>query len=397
MKKIIRCVSAALSLLCAALLGIMLYGNLTLPDHFSTVSGEIDVGALFSAESPRESVSTFSAGGNGDTRLDYTVKLMHVLPVKTVSVKVAERRYLAVGGELVGVRLKTEGVLVVSTEKFTDVTGAEADPAGEAGVKKGDIVLSVNGQKITENEVLTKALEESGGTPVLLTIRRNGTQTTLALTPRKTAATGLYKGGLWVRDSTVGVGTLTFSDPATGSVAALGHGIYDADTKALMPLMAGEICTATVSSVKKGAVGTPGEITGVLGSSVLGSITENCEEGIFGDLYYMEGTPEYYPMATVSEVHTGPAEVICTVSGSEKQRYDIEITKVADRADSAKNMTIRVTDQTLLAQTGGIIQGMSGSPILQDGMLVGAVTHVFVNDPKSGYGIFAENMMDCMD
>ena len=395
MKKIIKGFSVMLSLFCAAVLGAAVYGNLTLPDSYSTVNGVIDVGALFSAENQTpDLMNTFAENTDGATEMDYTVKLMHVIPVKTVSVKLEQRKYLALGGELVGVRLKTEGLLVVSTERFADETGEIVNPAGDAGIKKGDILLSVNGREITENGVLTEAIEGSGGAPLRLLVRRDGAETTRFLTPYKTAATGLYKGGLWVRDSTVGVGTLTFSDLETGAIAALGHGIYDADTKSLLEISMGDICTATVSTIKKGAAGSPGEITGVLGSNVLGSISENSEEGIFGSLYYLEGEPELYPMATFSEVHTGPAQVVCTVTNGEKQTYDIEITKISDQKDSVKNMTLKVTDQTLLAETGGIVQGMSGSPILQDGMLVGAVTHVFVNDPKSGYGIFAETMLE---
>ena len=304
-----------------------------------------------------------------------------------------QRKYLALGGELVGLRLRTRGVLVVGTERFVSADGADVSPAADAGIKKGDLILDVDGQTVGSNESLTALISASGGRTLTVTYERDGKARQTRLTPQKTAATGSYKGGLWIRDATVGVGTLTFTDPVTGTLAALGHGVSDADTGELLQIADGEIRTATVSSVKKGKAGAPGEITGVIGGNTVGGITQNKTQGVYGELYYMDGEPELYPMATASEVHTGSAQIVCTVTDGEKQFYDIEITKLGSSASADKNMVLKVTDEALLRRTGGIVQGMSGSPIVQDGMLVGAVTHVLVSDPKCGYGIYAENML----
>ncbi len=393
MRKIWKTLSFASFILCALILCATFWGEKTLPDSYSAVDGKLQLQGFFTAVADPDTAAAFSAAESGETpELTYDVKLLGVIPVKTVSVRLLQRRYLAVGGELVGVTLKTEGVLVVGLEPFTAEDGKNVSPAADAGIRKGDTIRSVNGMPVENNDTLIAAIETSGGAPLSVGLERGSETLTVTLTPRKTGATGLYKSGLWVRDSTVGVGTLTFCDIENGRLAALGHGIYDTDTSGLMRVSAGDICTAEVASVKKGAAGAPGEITGLLGPNTLGSITENSDEGIFGDLCYMESEPELYPVATVSEVHTGGAQIVCTVTDGEKQTYDIEITKVNDR-DGDKNMTVKVTDDTLLSLTGGIVQGMSGSPILQDGMLVGAVTHVFVNDPKYGYAIFAETML----
>ena len=394
MKKFFKAFRLSSFFICMLILGLALWGEKTLPDSYSTVDGRLPLRDFFTARAAPDAAAAFSAEGcDKSESIAYEVKLWSVIPVKTVNVRIQQRRYLAAGGELVGVRLKTEGLLVVGTEPFAAADGGTADPAAAAGIRKGDTLLELNGTRIETNDALTSAIENSGGSPLSVTLQRDGKTQTVTLTPQKTAATGLYKGGLWVRDSTVGIGTLTYCDIENGCIAALGHGIYDADTEKLMRVSSGEICTATVSSVKKGAAGVPGEITGTLGPNTLGSITANSEEGVFGELYYMEGEPELYPVATASEVHTGGAQVICTVTDGQKQSYEIEITRISG-GGGEKDMTLKITDQALLAVTGGIVQGMSGSPILQDGMLVGAVTHVFVNDPKCGYGIFAETMLE---
>lgn len=397
MRNFWKILSAAAVALCAGLFALALWGAHTLPDSFTTVDGSLPLNGMFTAGRQTSAHAAF-ASGEPETANDmaYDVKLFRVIPVKTVNVQLRERRYLAVGGELVGVKLKTKGVLVVGTETFTGADGKNASPAAAAGIKKGDTILTMDGAEITGNDMLISAIEKSGGAPLTLTLERNGEIRTVTLTPQKTSATGAYKGGLWVRDSTVGVGTLTFCDIENGQLAALGHGIYDTDTAGLLKVSEGDICTATVSSVKKGAAGAPGEITGALGPNTLGSITANAEDGIYGELCYMESAPELYPVATASEVHTGPAQMICTVTDGEKQTYDIEITRV-NGPDGEKNMTVKITDRTLLSLTGGIVQGMSGSPILQDGMLAGAVTHVFVNDPRCGYAIFAQTMLEHSD
>ena len=225
-------------------------------------------------------------------------------------------------------------------------------------------------------------------------LEREGERLTCTLTPRRSAATGLYKCGLWVRDSTAGIGTLTLSDTASGRIAALGHAICDTDTGQTMRVMNGGVYTAHVTGVTKGAVGKAGEIAGRIDDTQLGTVEKNCSRGVYGTLSVAEGANDVYPVADAGEVHRGSAQIVCTVTSGEKKTYDVEITRINAGDKDDRNMTVKVTDTALLAEPGGIVQGMSGSPILQDGMLVGAVTHVFVNDPKCGYAIFAETMLE---
>ena len=301
------------------------------------------------------------------------------------------RRTLAIGGELVGIRLKTAGVLVVGTEPFLS-QGISVDPASAAGLKKGDVLIEMRNQKVSDAQTATQIIAEGG--VIEMVFERNGIRQSAELRPQISDATGLYKGGLWIRDSAAGIGTLTYSDTTNRVSVALGHGIYDADTGGLMPVENGELTDATFSYVTAGRIGSPGEIGGTIGSNQLGEIYENRDDGVFATLSLMQGEPDFYETAFQEEIHTGEAQIVCTVSDGDKQFYEVEITRICDRKSDTKNMVVHVTDPTLLSLTGGIVQGMSGAPILQDGRLIGAVTHVFVNDPSSGYGIFIENMMD---
>ncbi len=320
--------------------------------------------------------------------LKYTVEA-----AVTAVARRGERRTLAVGGELVGIRLKTKGVLIVGTDSFGS-GGRTVSPAADAGLKKGDVLLTIGGEETPDGGTVTRLISQSAGLPLTLTFERDGETKTATLTPELSDATGEYKGGLWVRDSAAGIGTLTYSDPATGRVAALGHGIYDADTGGIMTVSGGVITDALFTYVVKGTAGAPGEIGGALGDGTLAEVTANTDEGVFGTMSVMEGEQTLYETAFADEVKPGPAEIVCTVSADGKTVYDAEITRVLDRKSETKNLIVKVTDERLVDVTGGIVQGMSGAPILQNGRFVGAVTHVFVNDPLSGYGIFIGNMLD---
>ena len=302
------------------------------------------------------------------------------------------RRRLIPGGELVGIEIETEGVLVVGTDGFFS-GGEEVRPASEAGLKKGDTLLTLGGERVNTNEDVTRLIADSGGKTLEATAKRDGEVFTFSLTPRRSDGSGAYKCGLWVRDMTVGVGTLTYIDPATGTAAALGHGIYDVDTGQRLTASGGRITAATFSYLRQGTVGTPGELGGYPGPGTLAAVTENRENGVFATVSQTYSETDAVEIAFADEVKTGPAEILCTVSGEGERRFDVEITKIRTKSDT-KNLVVRVTDPELLALTGGIVQGMSGSPILQNGRLVGAVTHVFLNDPKSGYGILIEHMLD---
>ena len=293
------------------------------------------------------------------------------------------------------IRDSTNGVMVVG---ITDIQsdGKRVNPAAQAGIRVGDIITEANGEKVDANEELSEKIQESQGKNITLTILRGEEELVTTLAPIKSDTDGSYKGGVWVRDSTAGIGTVTFYDPETGGFGGLGHGVCDVDTSELMPLGSGEIVPVIISGVVRGEKGSAGELRGYFSSEIpIGILTENNESGVYGLLDYCPSENNALPLAMKQEVKPGPAKILATVDCTGPQYYDIMIESVSYRDDvQTKNLVIRVTDEKLLKVTGGIVQGMSGSPIVQNGMLVGAVTHVFVNDPTRGYGIFAENMVN---
>lgn len=296
----------------------------------------------------------------------------------------AEERQLIPVGKAVGIKLFADGVLVVST-----------DESSPAALQEGDLLLRCNGEKITSTEHLQALLQQNGGQELTLSLRRGGKNLNASVTPTQWED-GTWRLGVWTRDSMAGVGTLTYYDPLTGEYGALGHGITDTDTAQLMSLSSGSIMETTVKAVKKGQKGEPGELKGDFSvQRDVGSVSANTGSGIFGtvaDGSFISGTP--LPVAQRSEVSTGPATILCTISGDETQEYSVEILRLCPGNQDGRDLLLQVTDERLLETTGGIVQGMSGSPILQNGKLVGAVTHVLINDPSQGYGILMEHMLD---
>ena len=295
------------------------------------------------------------------------------------------------GGEAIGIKLYTKGLLVIETASFEDNKGNVVSPAVTAGVKQSDIVISVNGEPLANNSQLAEAAQKGD---VSLKILRNSAEQTVNITP-VTGKDGSKKIGLWVRDSAAGIGTLTFKRTDNNKFAALGHGIIDCDVKSTYLIKDGSIQKAKVVSVVKGEKGSPGELKGIFAddSGFTGTIEKNDADGIYGVLNTLD-SGEPVEIASKWEVCEGSAQIICSI-GEEKKAYDIEIESVSPlNTFNSKSMIIRVTDNELLEKTGGIVQGMSGSPIMQNGKLVGAVTHVFVNDPTKGYGIFAQTMLE---
>ena len=301
-------------------------------------------------------------------------------------------RQLIPMGRAVGIKLFADGVLVVAT---SDLDAGGTSPAENCGLKEGDLILRINDQEIRSTEHLQTVLQETGDAPVTLTVRR-GSRTSELETGAVRCSDGIYRLGVWIRDSMAGIGTLTFYDPETGSYGALGHGITDVDTHVLMPLSAGSIMETTVRAVKKGQRGEPGELKGDFSvQRDVGTVSANTSAGIFGTVSdeNFAGDAKPIPVADPEEVHLGKATILCTVSGEDTESYEVEIVRLSPDKQDMRNLLLRVTDRRLLEATGGIVQGMSGSPILQDGKFVGAVTHVLVNDPTQGYGILMENML----
>ena len=372
------------------------YGNITLPDKLYVTDNSVCLGKIFTADISSAQSTVQSANTDEDYKAAITtatVKLANTIPVKTVSLQKKERSYVIPGGELIGIKLKTDGVLIVGTETFESVNGTVA-PAKEAGIEIGDVLLSVNRTIITDNNALTQVIENSDGSPLSLTLMRDNKKFTTDLQPQKSIETNQYKGGLWVRDCVCGIGTLTYTDISNGSFASLGHGIYDSDTKKLVPATSGVLLSANLCGITKGKAGCAGELSGSFGSTEYGNLQLNCDNGIYGYITVLASNENAIPVAFANEVHTGDAQIITTTENGEKKYFDIKIEKTDPFSTGNKSMIIKVTDEELIASTGGIVQGMSGSPIIQDGMLVGAVTHVFLNNPQKGYAIFAQTMID---
>lgn len=333
---------------------------------------------------------------DADTSYQMQVKLFGFLPIKQVGIQVIEDQELIPVGVPVGIYVKTDGVLVVGTGEFRGENGLRCSP-GKNIVKSGDYIRRVNGQEIETKEELTEMVEDSGGNAVTLTVERDGETMDVQIRPEPDEG-GKYKIGVWVRDDAQGVGTMTYID-SRGNFGALGHGINDVDTSTLMHMEGGTLYETNIIEIKKGAVGNPGEMTGMIvytDEHILGSITENCAQGIFGTCNAKAlslGTREPLPIGLKQEIEKGPAQILCTVDG-EAQYYDVEITEIhLDHDNVNRGIELKVTDKRLLEITGGIVQGMSGSPIIQNGKFIGAVTHVLVQDSAKGYGIFIENML----
>ncbi len=300
---------------------------------------------------------------------------------------------LAPGGMPFGVRFLTEGVMVVG---FCDVETENGthNPAAEAGLRQKDVILSVDGTPLESASDLTDRIEASKGNALKLSCRRGSRSFDVTLKPAYCPAESRYKTGIWVRDSGAGIGTVTFIIPDTGAFAGLGHGICDADTGALVPVKRGTVSDVTISSVVKGAPGAPGELKGYFNTGKTGALLGNASCGVWGvfsDIPDTAGDP--MPVGLRDDLKEGKAEILCTLDSNKMERYDVKISNISRAATGSKCFTVTVTDPDLIARTGGIVQGMSGSPIIQGGKLVGAVTHVLINDPTRGYGIFLENML----
>ena len=338
---------------------------------------------------------TLKTGNTDDLQMQ--VKLFGILPFKQVGIRVIEDRELIPVGVPIGIYVKTEGVLVVGTGELASQGAGKVSPAKNI-LKSGDYVIKLNGTEVTGKDDLIMRIENCGGEEQLLTIRRDAETYDVKIKPEKDR-TGKYKIGVWVRDNAQGVGTMTYIDD-NGNFGALGHGINDVDTSTLMEMNDGTLYQTEIISIRKGAAGQPGEMTGMIVYSddrILGDITSNSTRGIFGKCNQKAlalGTEDALPIGLKQEIEKGPAQILCTVDGTTRY-YDIEITELhLDHDNVNRGIELRVTDPELLSVTGGIVQGMSGAPIIQKEKFVGAVTHVLVQDSTRGYGIFIENMLE---
>lgn len=382
----------------------------TLPDTLTVVKGESvsvptgnlvhgyvsDTASVYEtndAPLAKQSGSNLILTSNKEGNYDVDLKLFGFIPVKTINVNVCDDDCVIPGGQVIGIKIHTDGVMVVALSTLTSQCGESLSPARAAGLQAGDVITAVNGTKIKNSAHFAACINNIGENEADLDIVREGENASLSLTPVKTEFD--FKIGAWVRDSTAGLGTLTFVRPQKNVYAALGHGISDIDTSQLLSVLSGDITDCRISSIRKGASGTPGEIKGIFKDETFGSVRENSSCGIYG-IWSSAALPNAAPIKVMGrfETHEGDAKIRFSLNGGEPSEYSVSIEKVFTKSTDEKGMVIRITDPALLAATGGIVQGMSGCPIIQDGKLAGAVTHVFVNDPTMGYAIFAELMMD---
>ena len=333
-----------------------------------------------------------------DTKL--CMRIFTLFPTEETVVDHKEPLMLYPGGQPVGILLRTDGILVVGYSPI-QIQREEVYPAEKAGIQAGDVILSANGTQVVHDDELAILVNQLGmeGSDITLEIQRQNRTLNKTVSPVYCEETDSYRIGLLIRDNAGGVGTLTFVEPNSMQYGALGHMIANSETQRKLSILNGKLVAADIQGIKKGTAGTPGEKIGrFVNNDALGSIDKNTSSGIFGiisDRDILSETIETKPLpiADVSEIETGPAMIYTALDGTQVQAFAVEIEKVIPSARDGKSMVIRVTDPALLAHTGGIVQGMSGSPIIQNGKIIGAVTHVFINDPTRGYGIFIENML----
>lgn len=335
-----------------------------------------------------ETNSGFTGGGFSPVTLRETPEgisyYLGGLPIKTAEVLEKPRASVIPCGTPFGIKVRSDGVMVIEV--------AGGSPADRAGIKPGDVIVSVNGKAVFTNSEIGEAVQQSAERTELV-LRRSGSELSLCLVPERVGNT--LRIGTWVRDSAAGIGTLTFLDPETLAFGGLGHAVSDVTTGDAIPLRSGQITSAEIYDVVKGKEGSAGELCGaILPNSDIGELAGNTPAGVFGTLSApFEGSA--VPVAFRQEVKTGAATVLTTVEGEAPREYSIEIERInLLDLNGSKGMVIKITDGELLEKTGGIVRGMSGSPILQDGMLVGAVTHVLVSNPERGYAVFAESMLE---
>jgi stage IV sporulation protein B len=379
------------------------------PDHYLISKEGIQLNGVWSrviqvekvSSSPTVTALAGKSNSPGSEKLEVSYKLFGIFPLKSGEVEVMNPIKLIPGGQSIGVTLQTKGVMVVGQAPVVDMTGKKVFPAKEAGIEVGDILLKINSQEVRTDQEVSNAVhlagEHKGDVNVLY--KHQDQILEKVIKPIFCVETGRYRMGLFVRDEAAGVGTLSFLDPVSKQYGALGHVITDADTNQRIEVFNGKIVASTIYAIEKGKRGHPGEKIGsfVTNSAFIGTIEKNTLTGIFGAISGQVVNPYYkeaIPVGWESEVKVGPAKIYTVIQGEKIEEFEVNIDRVMHNRTDSKNMIVRVTDPRLLEVTGGIIQGMSGSPIIQDGKIIGAITHVFVNDSQRGYGVFIQNMLN---
>ncbi len=326
------------------------------------------------------------------------LKLLGIVPIKTIAIESLPTRRVVPGGHSIGVILQSRGIMVVGYAPVSDGNGVKNYPAREQGIELGDLILEADGQTVSSEEELARSIDSRKGDENVLTVQRKDKVISVPVKGVFCPETNRFRIGLYVRDGVVGVGTLSFWDPQTRDYGALGHIILDADTKQGINVLQGKIIAASIQGIKPGIPGRPGEKIGIFDDQggVEGNISKNTYYGIFGRTSGVVQNPLAGGSVEVGYAHQvqeGPAQIYTVINGDDIEKFDIEIEKLYPVGDNGKGMVVRISDPRLISITGGIIQGMSGSPIIQDSRIVGAITHVFLNDPSRGYAIYMDQML----
>lgn len=366
-----------------------------IPSSVILLEGEtLSLNTLFGVKTVQASSNTAESNNN---KVNIELSFLGGFTLKQIDVNVLPETKVVPVGKVIGLKLYTNGVLIVG---MTEIDGEK--PYEYTGLKEGDTILEINNTEIDSIEKLKEVVNKSNGEELELKYLRDGTISVSNIKPVQTN-TDEYKLGLWVRDAATGVGTITYYEPESGKFAALGHGIVDVDTDKLIDIESGEVVTSSIVAIKKGEQGIPGEIKGtIMNQTNIGEVTKNTDFGIYGNLTNTASLninfQKAIDVALRSEIKTGNAKVLCTLENGVTKEYDIEIKKIyANNNSDNKSMLIKVTDEDLLNQTGGIIRGLSGAPIIQNGKFCGAVTHVLVSDPTMGYAVFGDLMIKEMN
>lgn len=394
MKKAIRIIDGIFALCLIIIYSFIVFGNIVLPDKIEAYSTKkIEYKSVYSVENNSSYLVDYQ-NNSKVSPVENDIKLLGIIPVKTTSIIQSKPKKVSVSGESFGIKLYTDGVIIVGIRDVETDKG-KCNPAKEAGLEKGDIIIEINGKKVYSADSVTDILNDNNGNDYKITIKRNGNYKEFLLKPAYSSSQGCYKVGLWVRDSTAGVGTITYYDKSNNTVSALGHPITDVDTNEIMPILDGEAVRATVTKIYKSKAGEAGSLCCEFTNDIIGTLKKNCQSGIYGKYTCTLKNTYEYEVASPNEIVRGPVQILCTIDSGKAKFYNAQISRISYRENKkGKNMVVKITDERLLEKTGGIVQGMSGSPIIQNGKLVGALTHVIVDSPEKGYAIFAQDMID---
>lgn len=373
------------SILSIIVLSLVLVLDFLLPKDYNVIKGnELKINTTIP-------ISAVANKNISDEEYSVTLKLMGVIPVSSAKVNVLDDYTVEVLGTPFGIKIYTDGVMVVGITEVDSDSGA-ISPAKIAGLQLGDLITSINGVNVLTNEEVALIIEQSSGRTLKFNVIRENQKFTVLVKPVISASSNKYKAGIWVRDSSAGIGTSTFYCPSLNVACGLGHGICDVDTGEILTINSGETVPANIVDLKKSSAGSPGELKGQFLEGSIGKILANNETGVFYS-YKSNEFKNLKKLAVKQDIEIGDAKIYACIDGLTPKYYNCKIEKINHNNSINKNMVVKIIDEELLDKTGGIVQGMSGSPIIQNNKLIGAITHVFVNDPTKGYAIFAENML----